>query len=134
MRDRSSCMGYLGIAVAIFLLVGFGMGVAFFQSVGWSEFPSSSPPTTDASEQRETDPMAADLVAAIRNGDIRAIRKLLDNGADVNTRDAEGNTPLILASFYASPECVALLLENGADVNTANQAGVTALIRAATSY
>src|SRR5262249_52624645 len=48
-------------------------------------------------------------------------------------RDAEGNTPLILASFYASPRCVGLLLEKGADANAANKAGVTALIRAATN-
>ena len=52
----------------------------------------------------------------------------------MNARDAEGNTPLILASFYASPKCVALLLEKGADANAANKAGVTALIRAATNY
>src|SRR5262249_36857323 len=54
--------------------------------------------------------------------------------ADVNACDAEGNTPLILASFYASPRCVALLLEKGADANAANEDGVTALIRAATNY
>jgi ankyrin repeat protein len=73
------------------------------------------------------------LVTAIRNADAQAIRKSLDNGADVNARDAEGNTPLILASFYASPQCVALLIDKGADVNAANKAGATALIRAATS-
>jgi ankyrin repeat protein len=52
----------------------------------------------------------------------------------VNARDAEGNTPLILASFYATPQCLELLMERGADVNAANKAGATALIRAATSY
>src|SRR5262249_5988153 len=71
---------------------------------------------------------------AIRDGDATAVRRLIEDGADVNARDAEGNTPLILASFYASPECVAFLLEKGADANAANKAGVTALIRAATSY
>jgi ankyrin repeat protein len=79
-------------------------------------------------------PIAADFVAAIRKGDTDAIRRLLDNGADVNARDADGNTPLILASFYAGPECVELLLKKGADANATNKAGVTALIRAATNY
>ncbi len=76
----------------------------------------------------------ADLVTAIRNADAQVVRKLIEDGADVNARDAEGNTPLILASFYASPKCVALLLEEGADANVANEAGVTALVRAATNY
>jgi ankyrin repeat protein len=74
------------------------------------------------------------MFTAIRYGDASLIRKLLGNGADVNGRDADGNTPLILASFYAGPECVAVLIERGADVNAANKAGVTPLIRAATNY
>src|SRR5262249_13869630 len=79
-------------------------------------------------------PIAADLFTAIRNADAQAVRKLLDNGADVNARDPEGNTPLILASSYASPECLELLIGKGADVNSANKAGATPLIRAATDY
>ncbi len=83
---------------------------------------------------REPEPIAADLVTAIRNADALAVGRMLDAGADVDARDAEGNTPLILASLYANPECVELLIENGANVNAANKAGATALIRAATSY
>src|SRR5262245_42153981 len=126
---RSSARG-----VAIVLLAGSGIGVALVLFAGRSQFPASSPPTVRADDQREAKPVAADLVTAIRNADAPAVRKLLDNGADVNAHHEEGNTPLILASFYASPECVKLLLEKGADVNAANKAGVTALIRAATSY
>jgi ankyrin repeat protein len=87
-----------------------------------------------AGDQRDATPIALDLVMAIRNTDVQAVRKLLANVADVNARDAEGNTPLILASFYASPECVKLLLERGADANAANKIGATALIRAATNH
>ncbi len=79
-------------------------------------------------------PLPPDLAAAIRDGDVARVRALLDGGADVNVRDADGNTPLILASFYAGPECVALLLQRGADPNAANDAGATALIRAASDY
>jgi N-acyl-D-amino-acid deacylase len=87
-----------------------------------------------AGERREAGPMAAGLATAIKNADAQAVRKLLDGGADVNARDAEGNTPVILASFYAGPECVKLLIDQGADVNAANKAGATPLIRAATSH
>jgi ankyrin repeat protein/mono/diheme cytochrome c family protein len=93
-----------------------------------------SPRAVRAGDRGEARTISPDLVAAIRDADVPAVRKLIDNGADVNARDAEGNTPLILASLYASPECVALLLEKGADPNAANKAGVTPLIRAATSH
>jgi ankyrin repeat protein/mono/diheme cytochrome c family protein len=111
-----------------------GMGVAFLLFAGLSQLQPLSPRTVRAGDRREAKPIAPHLVRAIRDADVHDVRKLIENGADVNARDAEGNTPLILASFYASPRCVALLLEKGADANAANQAGVTALIRAATSY
>jgi ankyrin repeat protein len=101
---------------------------------GLSQLPSSAPPAVRAGGPREAKPIAADLVTAIRHADAQAVRKLLDNGADVNARDAEGNTPLILAAFYASPECLELSIEKGADVNSANKEGATPLIRAATDY
>ena len=132
MRGRKSFKRFAGLGVAVLQFVG--VGVAIFVVAGRSELPSVSPSTVHADDQREAKPIAPDLVTAIRNADARAIRKSLDNGADVNSRDGDGNTPLILASFYANPECVELLIEKGADVNTANKAGATALSRAATSY
>jgi ankyrin repeat protein/mono/diheme cytochrome c family protein len=111
-----------------------GMGVAILLFAGLSPLQPFSPRTVHSSDRRAATPIAIDLVTAIRDEDTQAVRKLIDNGADVNARDAEGNTPLILASFYASPRCVELLLEKGADVNASNEVGVTALTRAATSY
>jgi ankyrin repeat protein/mono/diheme cytochrome c family protein len=113
---------------------GADVGVAILLFAGLSQSLISSPRTVRAGDRREAGPIAPDLIAAIRNADAQVVRMLIDNGADVNARDAQGNTPLILASFYASPKCVALLLEKGADANAANKAGVTALIRAATNY
>src|SRR5262249_33553096 len=132
MRGGKSYKRFAGLGVAVVLFAGVGLALVLF--AGLSQFPSLSPGPVPAGDQREAKPMAAELVTAIRNADAQVARKLLDNGADVNARDAEGNTPLILASFYASPECVELLIEKGADVNAANKAGATALIRAATSY
>jgi ankyrin repeat protein len=110
------------------------MGVAILLFAGLSQFQPHSPRTVRAGDQREAKPIAPDLVTAIRDADAQAVRKLIEIGADVNARDAEGNTPLILASFYASPNCVAVLLEKGAEANAANKAGVTALHRAATNH
>src|SRR5215468_5164993 len=132
MCGRKSYKRFAGLGVAIVLFAG--IGVAIFLPGGRSRPPSSPPRTVQTGRQGEPRPIAADLVTAIRNADVRVVRQLLDNGADVNARDAEGNTPLLLASFYASPECLELLIEKGADVNAANKAGATPLIRAATDY
>jgi ankyrin repeat protein len=109
-----------------------GMGVAILLLAGLSQFQPLLSRTVRADDRGEAKPIAPALVTALRDADAQAVRKLIDDGADVNTRDAEGNSPLILASFYASPECVALLLAKGADANAANKSGVTALIRAVT--
>jgi ankyrin repeat protein len=111
-----------------------GLAAASFLLIGLSRFSSPSPQSDRTDDHREGKTIAAELVTAVRNADAPAIRKSLDDGADVNARDAQGNTPLILASFYAGPECVKLLVEKGADVNAANKAGATPLIRAATSF
>jgi ankyrin repeat protein len=110
------------------------MVVAIGAIAGLARIPLASPQALWAGEQPAANVLSADLVTAIRNGDDSAIRKLLDGGADVNARDVAGNTPLILAAFYAGPECVELLLKRGAEVNAANKAGVTAMIRAATNF
>ena len=55
---------------------------------------------------------------------------LLANGADVNTKDYDGNTPLHWTSFNGHVEVTELLLANGADINTRNDKGNTPLDRA----
>jgi ankyrin repeat protein len=110
------------------------VGVAVVMFAGLSPFHNYSPPAVCAGDRRDASAIAPDVLTAIRDANLQAARKLLGNAADLNARDAEGNTPLILASLYGSPKCVELLLERGASVNAANKAGVTALIRAATCY
>jgi ankyrin repeat protein len=131
MRGRTSYMRFAGLGAAIVLCAG--VGVAILLHAGRSQFRSSPQPVR-AGEQREAGPSTADLVTAIRNAEVSALRQLLDKGVGVNARDAEGNTPIVLASLYASPECVELLIEKGADPNATNAAGATALIRAATNF
>jgi len=49
----------------------------------------------------------------------------------VDTHDHDGNTALIAASRWGTPDMVALLLGRGAEVNARNSMGDTALIAAA---
>lgn len=57
------------------------------------------------------------LWEAARKGDVAAVRKLLDEGADVNTKLRYGATVLFYACDRGHLDVVKLLLERGADVN-----------------
>jgi ankyrin repeat protein/mono/diheme cytochrome c family protein len=132
MTIRNGYTYFADAGLALFVFAALGVAEFLFADLPGSR--SASPALVRAANQHEPKAIAPDLVRAIRNADAEAICKLIDSGADVNGRDAEGNTPLILGSLYANPKCVGLLLEKGADVNAANRAGVTALVRAATNY
>jgi len=68
------------------------------------------------------------LVNAVKNGNVNTVKKLLNNGANVNQADNEnGITPLLTASRNGHTEVVKLLLNKGADVNKAGMFGRTPL-------
>jgi ankyrin repeat protein len=62
-------------------------------------------------------------------GELAFVRALLDAGADVNHRSADGTTPLHRAAKHAPPEVVHLLLDRGADLRSFDDKGETALHR-----
>jgi ankyrin repeat protein len=57
------------------------------------------------------------LSAAARKGDAAAVKKLLDDGVDVNTKYRYGVTALTYACDHGHVEVVKALLDHGADVN-----------------
>jgi hypothetical protein len=57
------------------------------------------------------------LLDAARKGDVAAVRTLLDEGLDVDTKFRYGRTALAFACDRGHVEVVRLLLERGADVN-----------------
>ncbi|MCL2335621.1 MAG: ankyrin repeat domain-containing protein, partial [Endomicrobia bacterium] len=63
--------------------------------------------------------------AKIKN--IETVKLLIANGADVNSRNNAGETPLM----NASPEAAEVLIKAGADINAKNNAGLTVLMYAA---
>jgi len=62
-------------------------------------------------------------------GDFREVKLYLDRGADVNARDPQGRTVLMLAAATdnISPDTVRLLIQRGADVQARTNGGETAL-------
>jgi hypothetical protein len=63
--------------------------------------------------------LAAALVAAAGSGNVAALRLVLENGAGITSRDAEGRTVLIAAATSGYPEMIREVLKNHADVNAA---------------
>ena len=56
---------------------------------------------------------------------------LIKAGADVNTQDEMGYSPLMHAAEEGYEKCVQILIEAGADVNLTDDTGFAALIGAA---
>ena len=71
-----------------------------------------------------------DLLQAARSGSVATTIALLDQGANPNSRNRLGDTPLNTAARNGNIELVKLLLERGADVNLPNLARVTPLMSA----
>ena len=70
------------------------------------------------------------LVDAAARQDAATVKQLIDGGADVDTRRADGATALLWAAHWDDRETVRLLLDAGAAVNVADDYGVTPLMRA----
>lgn len=86
-----------------------------------------------ASAQRGMDQININgqFVMAARAGRVERVSALLAEGAKVNSRDRNGDSPLNMASAKGNAALVDVLLQAGADVNLANLAGVTPLMGAA---
>jgi uncharacterized protein len=73
------------------------------------------------------------MVLAARAGLVDRVVALLGEGAKVNSRDRNGDSPLNMAATKGNAALVDALLKSEADVNLANVAGVTPLMGAAFS-
>lgn len=75
------------------------------------------------------DPKATQLMAMIREGDVRAALQMLEREPDVvNRRGPGGATPLMYAALYSDTATMQAILAHGADPNARNDAGATALM------
>ena len=68
------------------------------------------------------------LITAVSSGDIEEVGKLLENGANVDSRDDFGDTCLMIASNNCFEDIVSLLIKWEADVDAKNDNDYTALI------
>lgn len=75
-----------------------------------------------------------ELLEAAGTGNLAAVKNALENGADVDARDAGfGRTAMMTASMHSAIPIMQALLDAGAEVNLQAQLGETALILAASA-
>lgn len=67
------------------------------------------------------------IFLSIYSGNIDMLSACLNAGANIESREYWGNTPLMTASSNGQPDMVKLLLDKGANVNARNRDGETAL-------
>jgi ankyrin repeat protein len=71
--------------------------------------------------------LASRLFDAARNGDAAMLAAYLDAGVPVNLTNTNGDTLVMLASYYGHEPAVAALIARGADVDRHNNRGQTPL-------
>lgn len=100
---------------------------------------AGSPPASPGGQAREpaedqhAEPVdqATALLAAIKAGETEHVRRLLDGHPDLVAGSGQnGDTPLLLATYYHADEIVQLLLERGAPVSLFEAAAVGDIQRA----
>lgn len=67
------------------------------------------------------------LRQAAATGDLAGLRAQLGSGGDIDARDGQGRTALMLATRSGQAEAVAVLLAHGADPSAADAQGTTPL-------
>ena len=78
-------------------------------------------------------PNLTDLFSALYAGKVPRVQQLLKQGIDLEMKDKNQRTALILAAESANVEFVQMLLARGATIDATEQDGYTALIIAATA-
>lgn len=70
---------------------------------------------------------AQPLTWACLNNNLDLARFFIENGASIEDRNSNDDTPLLIAAAKGNKEIVQLLLENGADINARNKTASTPL-------
>ncbi len=85
---------------------------------------------TIASEKKSISEASEQLMRAIDSGNYEKVKVAIENGANVNIQDGNGETPLIKAAGTRDSKFIKLLLDSKADVNKETEYGETALHKA----
>ena len=88
----------------------------------------STESTQFGADEDGKDEQNASLHAAAEEGNINAVKSLLERGVDIDGRNARYETPLDRAAEKGHVDVVRLLVERGAEVDSCDERGWTPLI------
>ncbi len=77
---------------------------------------------------KKTDPV---IIIAAAKGDIKTLKKLVEQGADIETKDSFERTPLLWAAMSGEFEAVKYLVSNGANIHAKDKINENTLHAAA---
>jgi tetratricopeptide (TPR) repeat protein len=117
--------------IILIIVIGIVVGISVSQTINTAQYFASFIERIAASFIVRGKDNGAPLHKAAQRGNVRKIRQLLENGADVDAKDQEGRTPLYLAATHGQGKALEILLKHDANVDGQNyEAGVTALFGA----
>jgi uncharacterized protein len=87
-------------------------------------------PGTTVVNTRDADTGEAGIHIVTRRGDLGWLGLMYQKGANLNLKDRDGNTPLILAAISRWNDGVTTLIRLKAQVNAQNRLGETAVLKA----
>lgn len=79
-------------------------------------------------EYKKTIAGECDIFEAARMGDAPSLYEFLQNGGDVNLKNHNGHSLLMLAAYNGSEEACRILIQAGADVNAQDKTGNSILM------
>jgi len=134
MAKSFKALALLGLIVPGIALAQFSDSYNFLKAVrdrdGNKTTEIISKPGNVIIDTRDASTGETALHIVTRERDSTWMRFLLTRGAKTDMRDAQGNTPLMIAAQLGFVEGAQLLIDRRASVDLANNAGETPLIRA----
>jgi Zn-dependent protease with chaperone function len=108
----------LGVAILFGGLFGVYMLTIFLFSAGTDVYAKLIPDfLSEEFSEMELSEGETPLMTAVYNGDAEEVKVLIEEGADLEAKDAEGYTALSYTTFSGENEIAQVLLEAGADPN-----------------
>jgi ankyrin repeat protein len=98
--------------------------------------PSTADPGNEAQtklKEKKIEFTVDNFLERVTAGDLESVKLFVDAGMDVNSKNVDQSSGLILAAQFGFPEIVGLLLDHDADPNARNQHGTTAIFAAVES-